>query len=123
MTREQYEEILNTDPKEINLTDEDIKDWIDGVADAQLAADHNCYDLDYGKCVDGCYEHSVSTCCVDPIVHIYQGLDILARVVGKNISVEKIKYSDGTIGFRHSFMYRNLKFFQLSDSESELVRK
>ena len=115
MTREEYEKLWNTEPDIIDLTDADIIAWLDDIADA-LKRVNNCrYDLYYGK-LDrdkGEYEKHIELVSNDnPRLHVYDGIDTLAKIVG--CELERIDRSDDDYPYEYHFTYKGVYVFQLN---------
>lgn len=115
MTKESYFEIYNTEPDVINLSKEDIVEWIDTIAENAKKLYESVYRLDYGKLneKEGEYENSIQPCsCNDYLrLHIYQGIDKIADALGIKLSV--INDYDAEYHYKYSMNYKLLNIFQL----------
>jgi len=119
MTKEEYMKILENDPDEINLTNEDIIEWLDSIVDALNIATENSYILSWGKLNldEGEYENSIQPCGSNNYryIHIYTGIDKLAKAVGCELECNEgwsKEYS-----YRYFFKYKGVEIFQLEERE------
>ena len=115
MTKESYFEIYNTEPDVINLSKEDIVEWLDTIAENAKKLYESVYQLDYGTLNKdkGEYEHSIHPCSHNEYLtlHIYEGIDKIADAVGAKLSCED-RYSP-EYPYMYSFEYKLLKIFQI----------
>ena len=114
MKREDYMELIDNDAEEINLTNEDIKEWLDAQVDALIQYNNARYDLCWGQFneEDGEYEHNVEPCGEgEKSIHIFKGIKYLADVVGQKLDyrvIENAEYAN-----EYFFIYRGITVFQL----------
>ena len=115
MTKEAYFEIYNTEPDVINLSKEDIVEWIDTIAENARKLYESAYTLDYGKLNEekGEYEYHIHPCSHNEYLtlHIFEGIDKIADAVGVKLSCED-RYSP-EYPYMYSFEYKLLKIFQI----------
>lgn len=117
MTKEHYMKILENDPDEINLTSEDIIEWLDGIVDALTIATENSYILSWGKLNldEGEYENNIQPCGSNDYrhIHIYTGIDKLAKAVGCELKCKEDW--DMQYQYYYFFKYKGVEIFQLEE--------
>ena len=118
MTKEGYMQAMELEPKEIELTDADVRAWLNNMVDALHAAKDAQYELAYGKLNEdeGEYENIISPCHNEldfTSIHIYKGIIKLATIMGEELQTQYIKHTEV---FEHFFMWRGVKVFELCDT-------
>ena len=123
MTREEYEKLYDSEPDAIELTDEDILEWLNNIVDAFKQLRKCRYDLYYGK-LDRCkgeYENYIELCSMGALeLHVYDGIDRLAKITGDKLQVFDSGDEGDKYRYTYFFKYKGVKIFQL---ERELARK
>ena len=122
MTKEAYFEIYNTEPDVINLSKEDIVEWLDTIAENAKKLHESIYGLNYGNLnvKEGEYEYNIQHCDNTDMfrLHIYEGIELLADAVGAKLSLEDDH--SNTYRYKYFFDYKWMTVFQL---ENELLER
>ena len=108
--------LIDNDAMEINLTNEDIKEWLDAQVDALIQYNNARYDLCWGKLnkEEGEFEHNVEPCGAgETSIHIFRGIKYLANVVGQKLEYRVIDNPDLEFRNEYFFVYRGITIFQL----------
>ena len=115
MTKEQYMEISKDDPDVIELSNQDIIDWLDTAIESKKKMCENLYSLHWGELDEeaGEYENNIESIICrdeDKQLQIYSGIGKLAEAVGATLQYEK----NGTQDYSHEFyfQYKGVKVFQ-----------
>lgn len=123
MNREEYLKILESDADEIKLDNKDVIEWLDTIVDALNIAADNCYELCWGKLntKEGEYENCIAPCSSFPDsfrkLHIYKGIDKLAKAVGYDL--KRKDWSGGDFKYFYYFNYKDIEIFQLEEEKLE----
>ena len=117
MNKEEYLRLLESEPDKIELTDEDIKGWLDTIIDNLEAVRGNLYDLYWGNLdIDqGEYDKKIEPCYFGDdfnSLHIYRGIYRLATVLKCDIQTAKRRAEDGEYEERY-FIYRECRVFEI----------
>ena len=103
--------------KDIDLTDEDIREWLDRIVINHVKAWKNEYDLCWGTFKNGEYSNEISI-CRDSIVkiHIYRGIERLAKAVGEKL---QYRYREGEGKYPHEyyFNYKEAYVFEIREEK------
>ena len=123
-------EALNLVEQEKNVPMEDalILDWMDEKVDllkrVQELYEESPWRLDLGDLKEsGKYPVEIETCAWKKNavneVHIYIGIEYLAKAAGAELQVRPFAEDS----FCHYFKYRDVEFFELSQKEDELIKE
>ena len=122
MKKEIYIELLNGESKEIYLSNDDVKEWLDAVCEAVNAFNDTLYDLCWGVLDEdrGEYEHNINpipyTWHTDTLpVQIHHGIELLADAASAKL--KKTDRGDSEYPFEYGFEYRGVYLFQLSNDD------
>ena len=97
---------------------EDVRDWLDAIADGLSAIREASYMLTWGTFNEdeGEYENTIQPCGdiagEHSSFHIYKGIEKAAAAVGRGLSVDE-KRESGDYPREYYFEYRGVRFFQL----------
>lgn len=125
MNREEYLILLESDADEIKLDNKDVIEWLDTIADALNTAADNCYELCWGKLntKEGEYENCIAPCSSFPDsfrkLHIYKGIDKLAKAVGYDLKRKDWMLENSEYKYYYSFIYKDIELFQLEEEKLE----
>lgn len=123
MDKATYMEFLESRPKFLELTDEEVRSWTDQICNNIHALEASIYNLSFGKYdpILERYENRISICGMSckifnfPDVNLFEGIEKLARATGSKL--ELFHYPDVQFPFRYSFRYKGVKFYQLAKEE------
>ena len=122
MTKENYMTIYDKDPDEIQLTNEDVREWLDAIVDPLITASKNKYNLCYGvlNLDRGEYENQIRPCLSHekPELHIFEGIDKLAKAIGRNLNINPDRGTEYPV--EYWFDYKGCKVFQLEKEGYEV---
>lgn len=124
MDREKYLELYNSNPSEIELSDSDIKSWLDDITDLYKRLQESKYSLYYGVLNEdeGEYENAIELISRDnPSLHIYKGIDKLVKVIGEKLYLEVEDSQEVDYPYTYSFMHKGVKVFQITKTPLEGV--
>lgn len=122
MKKADYMKLYDSDPDEITLTDEDVRDWLDAIVDGLTAVREGSYMLTWGMFNEdkGEYENAISPCSASydyANYQLYKGIEKAAAAVGMGVSVED--RNDEDYPYEYYFVYRGVRFYQLGKSEEK----
>lgn len=110
MNKEKYMELYDRD-ENIDLTDEDIVEWLDGIVNPIIELSKNDYSLCWGVLEDGNYSSEICVCRDDKRLHIFSGIDMLAKAVGETLTYRK--RDDDEYPHEYSFEYKGVHIFEI----------
>lgn len=133
MNLQEYKAIYND---EDNLADnieappkELVEAWLDTKVEVlehlERIKSEQRYNLAWGDFIekDGEYQYEAQICGMpwdDPkTIHLWKGIDKIAEILEVDLTLEKINYAGGRVGWRYSFPYKGRTVIQLADYEGD----
>ena len=116
MNKDEYKALYESEAR-IDLTDDDIRTWLDRIIDAFIARYECDYRLAYGERDSrGRFDHVIETCLSEnKELHIYRGIELLAKATGNDLVLEDNE--DDKYPWRYSIIYRGIKVFQIESKK------
>lgn len=121
MTLEEYKEkYLNTDDTDFEITKELAEAWLDEKVNAVKQIAQIEKDVNYNL-VGGAFDEEngdfANEVCIagfwgDLTLHIFQGIEILARILGVSLEIKEKGYP---YKYEYHFMYKGVKVFEISN--------
>ena len=120
MTRKKYMKLYNEE-KDINLTDEDLKEWIDKIIKVRIQEHNDVYDLRWGELKNCIYPNEIMVCHESEVkVHIHCGIELLAKALGKEIQCRTRTY-DTEYPLEYYFDYNGARIFEIRKKKDEVT--
>ena len=123
MNKEEYLRLLEFESDKIELTDADIKEWVDKIIDNLKAVRESIYDLCWGNLNtdQGEYDEKIEACYFGDEfnrLHIYKGIYKLAKVLNCDVQTAQRRAEDGAYEERY-FIYRECRIFEVWQEDKD----